>query len=166
MKTELIEEARGMRRKDREITDFSKIIDIMKSCDCCRLGFVDNNEAYIVPMNFGYDITGEQIVLYFHCAKEGRKIDLIPIQSVVTFEMDTKHKLVEGKLACEFAYLYQCIMGMGALDIVSNEDEKIYGLKKIMAHYSAEERWMFNEKIVDMINVLKLSIKTMSCKEH
>ena len=51
-------------------------------------------------------------------------------------------------------------------DIVSNEDEKIYGLKKIMAHYSAEERWMFNEKIVDMINVLKLSIKTMSCKEH
>ena len=101
MKTELIEEARGMRRKDREITDFSKIIDIMKSCDCCRLGFVDNNEAYIVPMNFGYDIAGEQIVLYFHCAKEGRKIDLIPIQSVVTFEMDTKHKLVEGKLACE-----------------------------------------------------------------
>ena len=117
-------------------------------------------------MNFGYDITGEQIVLYFHCAKEGRKIDLIPIQSVVTFEMDTKHKLVEGKLACEFSYLYQGIMGMGALDIVSNEDEKIYGLKKIMAHYSAEERWMFNEKIVDMINVLKLSIKTMSCKEH
>ncbi|MDY3729341.1 MAG: hypothetical protein SO005_02860, partial [Candidatus Choladocola sp.] len=46
------------------------------------------------------------------------------------------------KLACEFSYLYQCIMGMGALDIVSNEDEKIYGLKKIMAHYSAEERWM------------------------
>ena len=26
--------------------------------DCCRLGLVDNNEAYIIPMNFGYDMVG------------------------------------------------------------------------------------------------------------
>ena len=30
-----------MRRKDREVTDFSKITEIISSCDCCRLGFVD-----------------------------------------------------------------------------------------------------------------------------
>lgn len=38
-----------MRRRDREIKDFSKMLDIMKACDCCRLGFVDEQEAYIVP---------------------------------------------------------------------------------------------------------------------
>lgn len=33
-----------MRRKDREITDFSKMTEIMKACDCCRLGLVDEKE--------------------------------------------------------------------------------------------------------------------------
>ena len=41
-----------MRRVDREVTDFLKMTDIMKNCECCRLGLVDKNEAYIVPMNF------------------------------------------------------------------------------------------------------------------
>lgn len=155
-----------MRRKDREVTDFSKMIEIMKSCDCCRLGLVDGNEAYIVPMNFGYDIMNEQIVLYFHCASEGRKMDLLPRQSVISFEMDTKHKLAEGNLGCEFSYLYQCIMGTGTLEIVSNMKEKIDGLKKIMDHYTNQTQWEFSEKVVDRTKVLKLSVRTWSCKEH
>ena len=64
-----------MRRQDREISDFSEIIRIIESCDCCRLGFVDNREAYIVPLNFGYEIKGSDLTLYFHSAKEGRKIN-------------------------------------------------------------------------------------------
>lgn len=155
-----------MRRKDREIADFSKMTEIMKSCDCCRLGFVDDNEAYIVPMNFGYDIINEQIILFFHCANEGRKIDLLPKQSAVSFEMDTKHELTGGKSGCDFSYLYQCIMGTGTLDIVSDANEKIYGLQKIMAHYTNNAQWEFDEKIVDMTKVLKLSVRTWSCKEH
>ena len=43
-----------MRRKDREITDFNKMLDIMEACDCCRIGLADKSEAYIVPLNFGY----------------------------------------------------------------------------------------------------------------
>lgn len=156
-----------MRRKDREVLDFSKMINILISCDCCRLGFVDHHEAYIVPMNFGYDVTDDgQLVLYFHCATEGRKINLLPGQSIVSFEMDTNHKLTQGKCACDYSYRYQCIMGTGTLSIVSNENEKIYGLQKIMAHYTNNTQWDFSEKIAAMTKVLKLSVKTWSCKEH
>lgn len=155
-----------MRRKDREVTDFSKMIAILKSCDCCRLGLVDGNEAYIVPMNFGYDVTDDEVTLYFHCAKEGRKIGLLPKQTVVSFEMDTKHKLTVGKNDCDYSYLYQCIMGTGTVDILSNDSEKIYGLQRIMDHYTEKTHWEFNPKYVDMIQVLKLSARTWSCKEH
>lgn len=155
-----------MRRKDREVTEFAKMKEIMKSCDCCRLGFVDGNEAYIVPMNFGYDIINEQITLYFHCANEGRKIDLLPKQTVVSFEMDTKHELTEGKYGCDFSYLYQCIMGTGVLDVVLDENEKIYALQTIMDHYTNKKQWDFNEGIVKATTVLRLSVKTWSCKEH
>ena len=155
-----------MRRKDREINDFSKIKEIIADCDCCRLGLVDNNEAYIIPMNFGYDIIDGQIFLYFHCANEGRKIDLLPKQSVVSFEMDTKHRLAEGNLGCDFSFLYQSIMGTGTVKEVSDIDEKIYGLQKIMAHYTNKTQWEFNEKVLNVTKVLKLSVSTLSCKEH
>lgn len=155
-----------MRRKDREIADFSRMVEILKSCDCCRLGFVDGNKAYIVPMNFGYDIIDDQVLLYFHCAKEGKKIDLLPKQAEVSFEMDTKHELIAGKIGCDFSFLYQCIMGTGALEIVANDTEKYYGLQKIMSHYAEMKHCEFNPKYVDMIHVLKLSVRVWSCKEH
>ena len=47
-----------MRRRDREITDREKMLEIVAECDCCRLGLVDNGEAYIVPMNFGFEDAG------------------------------------------------------------------------------------------------------------
>ena len=83
-----------MRRKDREVIDFEEVTAVINACECCRLGFVDGNEAYIVPLNFGFEIKNEKFILYFHCAKEGRKIDLIPKQETVSFEMDTNTSLV------------------------------------------------------------------------
>ena len=69
-----------MRRRDREITDREKMLEIVAECDCCRLGLVDNGEAYIVPMNFGFEDAGSALTLYFHCAAEGRKLDLNGLQ--------------------------------------------------------------------------------------
>lgn len=65
-----------MRRKDREITDSLRIADIINRCTCCRIGFYDDGEIYVVPLNFGYEVKDDSYVFYFHGAKEGRKIDL------------------------------------------------------------------------------------------
>lgn len=61
-----------MRRKDREITDFDEIMNIINKCDTCRLALFDKEFPYIVPLNFGVDIRDEQLYLYFHCAKKGK----------------------------------------------------------------------------------------------
>ena len=45
---------REMRRKDREVTDEARIDEIISRCTCCRIGFNDSGEVYIVPLNFGY----------------------------------------------------------------------------------------------------------------
>ncbi len=68
-----------MRRKDREVLDETKIDEFIRNCDCCRIGFYDkeNDEVYIVPLNFGYSNVNNKRVFYFHGAKVGRKIDLI-----------------------------------------------------------------------------------------
>ena len=56
-----------MRRKDREITDLERIDEIIRACDCCRLGFQDGEGVYIVPVNFGFAWEDGKRVLYFHC---------------------------------------------------------------------------------------------------
>lgn len=155
-----------MRRKDREIADFTKILEIIDRCDCCRLGLVDGNEAYIVPMNFGYEVVGEQLELYFHCAKEGRKVDLLSKQCQVSFEMDTGHELVGGTIGCDFSYLYQSVMGIGTITVLSEKEEKMLGLQKILKHYTGQTQWEFQPKLLERTKVLKLSVKTLSCKEH
>lgn len=155
-----------MRRKDREIIEFEKVISIIDACECCRLGLVDDNEAYIVPMNFGYEVINDTITLYFHCARKGRKIDILSKQRKGSFEMDTKHYLMEGQIGCDFSYLYQCVIGKGKIELLDSEEEKLYGLQQIMKHYTKKDNWNYESKMVDMIYVLKFLVEEWSCKEH
>lgn len=155
-----------MRRKDREITDYDKMLEILKACDCCRIGLVDVVGAYIIPMNFGYEEREGRLVLYFHGAGTGKKIDLIKEQQVASFEMDKKHELVEGKNACAYSYLYQSIMGKGNIQIMNRYEDKVYGLQKIMSHYTDRQQWEFKEEVVNVVSVIKLEVTEWSCKEH
>lgn len=61
-----------MRRKDREITDFAAMLAIVRDCDCCRLGILAEGAPYILPLNFGYEVNGEILTLYFHGARQGK----------------------------------------------------------------------------------------------
>lgn len=155
-----------MRRKDREITDFNKMVNILKACDCCRLGFVDGDEAYIVPLNFGFEVCGEKLFLYFHSAKAGRKIDLIQKQANAAFEADTGHSLVAGDEACDYTFRYQSVMGKGNACIVDNDDEKIHSMGLIMEHYSDKHNWNYDEKVLNATAVIKLEVTHWSCKQH
>ena len=101
-----------MRRQDREIKDFQRMTDIAASCDCCRLGLMDSQGAYILPMNFGYEEKDGVLMLYFHGACEGKKIGLIREQGVASFEMDASHQLIKGDSPCAFSYAYQSIMAV------------------------------------------------------
>lgn len=155
-----------MRRKDREVTDYNKMIEILAACDCCRLGLIDENGAYIVPLNFGYEEVDGKVLLYFHSSAVGKKIDLIRTQETASFEMDRNHQLVEGAIACAYSYLYQSIMGKGTIQILDNYEEKVHALKVLMSHYSAKREWKFTKEQVDSIAVIKMEVTNWSCKEH
>ncbi|MCJ7619404.1 MAG: pyridoxamine 5'-phosphate oxidase family protein, partial [Anaerolineae bacterium] len=62
-----------MRRAEREIKDREAIEDILRRATVCRLAVCDGNVPYVVPLSFGY----ADNCLYFHSAREGRKIETI-----------------------------------------------------------------------------------------
>ena len=156
-----------MRRKDRQITDTQAIIGIIESCLCCRIGFQDNGEVYIVPLNFGYEYNGQRFVFYFHGAKEGRKIDLIAKSPCVGFEMDTNHEVyAKGDTACNYTARFQSVIGTGRVSLVNDADEKRHGLLLIMKHITQKSEWAFDGKMLNAVAVLKLEVEKLSCKVH
>ncbi len=155
-----------MRRKDREITDQGKIEQVIRSCHCCRLGFNDNGQVYIVPLNFGYIKNDNGYVFYFHGAQEGRKIDLIKSSPHVGFEMDTDYMLHEAEIACGYSARFQSVIGNGTASIVENSEEKKLGLRAIMRHVTGREDWEFEERMLAAVCVMKVVVETLSCKEH
>lgn len=155
-----------MRRKDREVTDPAKIQDIMERCTCCRVGFNDDGEVYIVPLNFGYTKTDDKYTLYFHGAAAGRKYDLAQAKPSVGFEMDTNYLLHTADVACEFSARFQSIIGNGIFSIVEDPAEKLEGLKLVMLHATGKKDWEFNPMMLKMVAVFKLEVTQLSCKEH
>ena len=59
-----------MRRSDREITDADRITEIIEECKIMRIGFNDNEEVYIVPLNYGHEETDGKHYFYFHGQKQ------------------------------------------------------------------------------------------------
>jgi len=128
-----------MRRKDREITDFNKKIEIINKCKVCRIGLSENNIPYIIPLNFGYVIENNTLILFFHSAMEGKKLDIIKNNNNACFEIDCDSKLIEGESACDYSYSYKSLIGFGKIIILENIEDKIFGLNSIMKHQTEKD---------------------------
>lgn len=155
-----------MRRNDREITDPNRIDEIIRACDCCRLGFADGETCYMVPLNFGFCREGETRVFYFHGASEGRKLDLARRLGRAAFEMDTGHQLRVGDKGCTCTLAFQSVMGEGTVEVLTDREEKRRGLLRIMEQNTGRGDWTFPDKAVDETAVLRLRVESISCKVH
>lgn len=155
-----------MRRKDREVTDESRIDGIIQRCSCCRLGFSDGGEVYIVPMNFGFVKRDGKRVFYFHSAKEGRKVELLKNGCDVGFEMDCGYELHPGEAPCDCYAEFSSIIGTGRAEIVTGEDEKILGLQSLMKQAARKENCEFRPEMLAAVCVFRLEIEKLSCKVH
>ena len=152
-----------MRRRDREVTDREQMEAYLKETDICRVGFAVDGVPYIVPMNFGYQAG----CFYFHCAREGRKIDMMEQNPQVCFELECRREIVTGEQACDWSMRYISIMGTGVLSIVEDHMEKKEGLDILMRHhgYSDSGPIAYGEKMLEHIYVLKLTVNEMTCKK-
>jgi hypothetical protein len=152
-----------MRRKDRKVSEASDLEHIISESDVCRVAFADNNTPYIVTLNFGYS-GGENPCFYFHCAKEGRKLEMIRKNNFVCFELDTDHELYEGENGCDWGMKYSSVVGYGRISVVEGREARIAGLDCLMSHYSDRSDFTYDERIFGNTTLLKLEIEEMTGK--
>lgn len=152
-----------MRRADREITAFSELLQVIDSCDVCRLAFHHQSFPYILPLNFGYREEDGQISLYVHGATEGTKYDLLRQDNRVAFEMDCDHRLVLDEANGHCTMEYRSVIGGGTLSIVTDEAEKREALRLLMQHYR-KEPFRYNPAAIPRTTVCKLTVLQLTGK--
>jgi nitroimidazol reductase NimA-like FMN-containing flavoprotein (pyridoxamine 5'-phosphate oxidase superfamily) len=149
-----------MRRTDKEITDRAEIESIIQRSLVCRLGMVDENRPYIVPLCFGY----KDNTLYFHSANQGRKIDILKKNNTVCFEFDIDYEPIKADNPCEWGMNYKSVIGFGKAYLVDDVEAKRPALDLIMQQYS-DGTFDYLETKIKNILVIRVEIEHMTGKQ-
>ncbi|MFP4023898.1 MAG: pyridoxamine 5'-phosphate oxidase family protein [Thiohalospira sp.] len=151
-----------MVKRDKAIQDIvgmDELEAIIKKCKVCRVGMVDGDSPYVLAMNFGY----EDQTIWLHCAKEGKKIDILKRNNKVCLEFDTDHKIFarHEHVACSWRYAYRGVLVHGHALFVEDYEEKMKGLNILMKNFSDRE-FEYSKPAVNNILVIKIPVESIT----
>ena len=152
-------EVKKMRRKDRE-TDRDSALNVVDRCDYGVLSLTaQDGSPYCVPLSvvrIGNDI-------YFHCAAEGRKLDLLRARPDVCLACVTGVHTISGK----FTTAYESAIIEGRASEITEEPKKIQALHALCMKYTPENMADFENAVSRSLactGIWKISIDKISGK--
>lgn len=149
-----------MRRKDRQLS-IQAANDLLAKGTACHLALAAQGEPYLVTLNYGF----RDSTLYFHCARAGKKLDLLKMNNRVCFTVVAGLELVPAEKACDFSMMYRSVVGYGTARFVEGHEEKCEALGIIMAQYAAGS-FEFPEGPLAATIVFAVDITSMSAKSN
>ena len=155
----------GMTKRERQVTDPVQIRRVLDTGKVLHLGLAVNDEPYVVPMNYGYTMEDGKLVLYLHCAHQGRKLDMIRANSRVFFEIDCDHKPFEGEKPCQYGLVYSSVMGRGTARIIEDVEEKKQAMTILMKTQTGKD-FNFDDKLVSIVAVIRIDVAEYTAKHR
>jgi len=152
-----------MRRNDKEIKDKNIIKWILNEATVCRIALCDENNPYIVPMNFGF----KNNYIYLHSAREGLKIDIIKKNNNVCFEADIETEISSSDSPCNWGMKYYSVIGFGKAHFIEDNGEKEDALNIIMQKYShkSDKLFEYSKPALDKTAAIKVEIESLTGKK-
>ncbi len=111
-------------------------------------------------MNFGY----KDDCLYFHCAKTGKKIDILKKNNDVCFEVYIKYDIKNTGVPCNWSTKYTSVIGFGKGFFIEDLKEKQEALHIIVDHYAPGTFYEFPEKSLHDVGIILIRITHMTGK--
>lgn len=150
-----------MRRKDKEITDYGIIENILKEEPICRIAMCDWETPYVIPMVFGY----QDGYMYLHSSREGKKIDLLRKNNRICFEVESKVQVVPGEQPCHWGVNYYSVIGMGKAYFVDEPEAKKKALDIMMRKFTKANPLEYSEAMLEQVEVIKIVVEEMTGKQ-
>lgn len=145
-----------MRQKRREIEDREQIEKLLCTCTTVQLGLWDGEEPYVVTVNFGY----AQGALYFHGALQGRKMDCIRRNGLVSFATVVESELIREPTACGYSTYYTSITGFGRARELKSEEEKVAALDVLLGQHGGPTG-AYDPKVLSRTAVVRVQLERL-----
>lgn len=144
------------------IKEKSEIEAIIKACKTCYLAMSENNQPYILPMNFALE--ADTVIL--HSAQSGRMWETLKKNPKVciNWTLGEELKYQDVQVGCSYRVKSKSVLVEGNVEFIDDYDEKYRLLKLLMRQYSDRE-FKFSAPAVKNVGILKVYIKKISAKE-
>jgi len=149
-----------MRRQDRVMSE-AEAGTLLQSAEYGFLATVDEDGApYLLPLNFVYDSGA----VFFHCAREGQKIDNLRRDGRVCFTVVGETRVISE----QFTTRYESVLLRGTAKTIENEPKR-QALIRLCQKYCPEnmgEAEAYIEKSVQRTCVVQITIDSITGKAN
>jgi hypothetical protein len=115
----------------------------------------------MIPINFVY----RENHLYFHSAKEGKKIEILRKNNNVCFAVDVDMEIVQGDTPCGWGTKYKSVIGFGKAFFIEKREEKIKLLDYLMEKFAGGGSFTYKEDALEKVLVIDIRIDKVSGKK-
>ena len=121
-----------MRKKSREM-DAAWALEVMDKEPYITVGMTGaDGMPYCVPLSLA---RRDEQTFYFHCATEGKKLDILQTNPQVCLTAVSKCKPTVGPKDDSFTLEYKSAMALGKAEIVTDDNEKREALRAICQRF-------------------------------
>lgn len=152
-----------MRRKDKLITDPARLHQIIKASPYMVMGLANENTPYAVPLDFAFD--GRDV--YFHCAREGRKLDMLAANPQVWLLFVNYGGIFSSgtdNTACSYSTRFASVMAFGEAEIIEDPEQKKQVFKLLMAKIGKEDLPL-RPGMLEVTCTVRVNIREMTGKQ-
>lgn len=116
----------------------------------------------MVPLNFAY-YKGK---IYFHCVKEGKKLEYISNNPRVCFEVSSFLGIKKDEKPCQFGTYYRSVIAFGEACIIEKAEERTEALQKLLEKYvKGNVKPVFDERELERVAIVEVSFKKITGKQ-
>ena len=143
-----------MRRTEREVLDLSFMHQVLRDAQEIYIAMNSDGAPYVLPVNYVF----YNDCIYFHCALEGRKLDLLGTDPRVGFAIAVDIKVEKTTTR------YRSICGSGTVKSVEDPLLKNEVLKAFAARYKAPCIFPISDQKFAHTGVMCISIEKLTGK--
>ncbi len=133
-----------MRKKSREM-DSAWALEVMRKAPYITVSFITRDGmAYGVPLSLACT---DDNTWYFHCATKGEKLEAIAANPRVCLSAVSRCTPVVGPKDGSFTLQYSSAIAFGVAELVTDDSEKIAGLRAISERFLPDHMAAFDDAV-------------------
>ena len=148
-----------MGRKDKEIFSRAECDAVLNEAEVAHVAMVDGEKPYVVAMNFAYDGSA----LYFHCAPEGRKLEILARNPNVCIGVEFGARFLPGTPVCKSTMHYRSVIVTGRATFVADPAGKRRAHEVIAGKYTGKAESV-PDGALEKITLFRVEIESISGK--